>query len=71
MNNFYLKVKTIISENILNQELYITAIFFKDKNIDIYNTFLRFTKRTQASKYCISKNFILIIALLNLLIFSQ
>ena len=39
MNNFYLKVKTIISENILNQELDMTAIFFKDKNIHIYNTF--------------------------------
>ena len=39
MNNFYLKVKTIIYENILNQELDMTAIFFKDKNIDIYNTF--------------------------------
>ena len=36
MNNFYLKVKTIISENILNQELDMTAIFFKDKNIDKY-----------------------------------
>lgn len=39
MNNFYLKVKTIITANILNQELDMTAIFFKDKNIDIYNTF--------------------------------